>query len=396
MNDRTIDQVADANPVKQEEVGRLPIGATDDALLGGIIARPADGGAGPEGAIAPLRRPWAPRRYLVLAAAGLAALAVGFAFLNGSGEPRSGTAPAYAEELVRFAESSPLVTMEAPGWRIVYADEETDKVGELQFQLGAKPIPDQVVTVHADGTETGMPPAATRQREASLTWSDEPTGPRKHDRAVEADVSTTAPVLDTVADIYQYKGGSPGDRDVTAIWSYDGLTLEYRSSVSSLAAFKQRLASLKAVDVDTWLGAMPASVVGADGQDTQIAKMLEGIPLPEGFSADDVPTAGLTKDWYQLGADVSGAVACTWFKDWAEARRSGDSAGVKEAVDAMASAKSWPVLQRMRHEGDYPQTLIEYAAAMPSGKWYGRPLLGDVDEGLGCSYLGLPLDKDQP
>jgi hypothetical protein len=390
-----MDQVADANPVKQHEVGKLPIGATDDALLSGIIALPAEGGSvGPEGAIAPQRHSWTPRRYLALVAVGVAALAVGFVFLNGSGEPRSGTAPAYAEELVRFAESSPLVTMNAPGWRVVYADEETANDGEMQFQLGDKKIPDAVVTVHADGTETGMLPAATRQREASLNWSDEPIGPRKRDRAVEADISTTAPVLNTVANVYQYTGGSPGDRDITAIWGYDGLTLEYRSAVPDLAVFKQRLASLEAVDVDTWLGAMPASVLGPAGQSTQIAQMLEGIPLPDGFSADDVPTTGLTKDRYQLGAAVSGTVACTWFRDWAEARRDDDSDAVRKAVDAMATAKRWPVLAQMRREGDYPEVLIAYAAAMPSGKWYGRPLLGDVNSGLGCAHLGVPLGSN--
>jgi hypothetical protein len=28
---------------------------------------------------------------------------------------------------------------------------------------------------------------------------------------------------------------------------------------------------------------------------------------------------------------------------------------------------------------------------MPSGRWYGRPLAGDVNPGLGCSALGVTL-----
>jgi hypothetical protein len=28
---------------------------------------------------------------------------------------------------------------------------------------------------------------------------------------------------------------------------------------------------------------------------------------------------------------------------------------------------------------------------MPSGRWHGRPLEGDVNTGLGCPALGVPL-----
>jgi hypothetical protein len=28
---------------------------------------------------------------------------------------------------------------------------------------------------------------------------------------------------------------------------------------------------------------------------------------------------------------------------------------------------------------------------MPSGDWYGRPLAGDVNSGLGCASLGVKL-----
>jgi hypothetical protein len=35
--------------------------------------------------------------------------------------------------------------------------------------------------------------------------------------------------------------------------------------------------------------------------------------------------------------------------------------------------------------------LLAFVKAMPSGDWYGRPLAGDVDSGLGCASLGVPL-----
>ncbi|MGH2858674.1 MAG: hypothetical protein ACRDMJ_14465 [Solirubrobacteraceae bacterium] len=36
--------------------------------------------------------------------------------------------------------------------------------------------------------------------------------------------------------------------------------------------------------------------------------------------------------------------------------------------------------------------LIGYARAMPKGTWFGRPLAGDVDTGLGCSEWGVHLN----
>jgi hypothetical protein len=30
---------------------------------------------------------------------------------------------------------------------------------------------------------------------------------------------------------------------------------------------------------------------------------------------------------------------------------------------------------------------------MPSGEWYGRPLVGDVNSGLGCDALGVKLPR---
>jgi hypothetical protein len=80
-----------------------------------------------------------------------------------------------------------------------------------------------------------------------------------------------------------------------------------------------------------------------------------------------------------------------WFQRWSAARASGDADGVREAIDAMATAKQWPILEEMANSGAYPEVLQRYADAMPDGFWYGRPLIGDVNTGLGCPALGVPL-----
>jgi hypothetical protein len=39
----------------------------------------------------------------------------------------------------------------------------------------------------------------------------------------------------------------------------------------------------------------------------------------------------------------------------------------------------------MARQGDWPEILIAYTKAMRTDRWYGRPLEGDVNSGLGCS-----------
>jgi hypothetical protein len=351
-------ELSAANPAPRTAVAELPLAEAERELLSAIVAEPDEA--------APRAR--SPRRRLiaVAAAAAIAAGVVLFA-LDGSdpGEPE----PAFAAELVRFAEHSPLLLLDQPGWRVSYADEQTAIEGEMSFE------------------RPGGGQADLNWRPLSLDhWAE--------DRAAGAERIVKAPVLDTRATVYQYEDPTrgPGDPlEITALWLDRGRVLEFRSTVPDMATFKAQLASLKRVDTSTWLSAMPASVVKAADREAAVREMLKGIPLPPGFDPATIRSAGLTRDRYQLGATVSGTVACTWFQLWSRARRAGDEQGVREAVAALRTAEDWPVLREMSKRGAYPHVLLEYVAALPSGRWYGRPLIGDVKSGLGCSQLGVRL-----
>ena len=39
----------------------------------------------------------------------------------------------------------------------------------------------------------------------------------------------------------------------------------------------------------------------------------------------------------------------------------------------------------------WPRLPVYYVGAMSSGDWYGRPLIGELDDGLGCDTLGVDL-----
>ena len=274
-----------------------------------------------------------------------------------------------AKRSVERPGTPPLVLLDRTTWRVEYADEITERIGTLQF---AGP--------GGDGSPTAV----------ELRWYDGGLSSWMQDRANSAPLATTAPVPGTSAHVYHRHG--PGPQKVSALWeAREGLVLEFVAIVDDLQEFTTLLASLRPVDEDAWLAALPASTVRPADRANVVLSMLHGVTVPPGFDPDTVKGTGLVKDRYQLGAAVAGTVACTWFQRWSVARHSGDANGVRDAIDAMATAKNWPILQEMAKSGAYPHVLQRYAEAMPSGRWHDRPLEGDVNTGLGCPALGLPL-----
>jgi hypothetical protein len=383
MTDQLNDLMTAANPIRAEHADALPVGEAQRELFDGLLDLPVPRD--------PVRAPRHRRRVVppraVMAAGAVTAILVTILVLGTRGGG-GGSGTAWAAEQVRFAEASPLVLLRTDGWRVEYANEESAKVGELHFRRGSA-RPQQTF----NGDDTTPVPADTDS--ADLNWYAGDMAGWRRDRAASAVKTTTAPVLGTTARVYQYEGGTPGHRDITALFRYDGRVLEFRAGASGLDEFKALLASLERVDVDTWLWAMPESVVKAADRTSVVDEMLRGVTVPPGFDAADVAGADLTKDRYQLGAAVTGTVACQWFARWAEARRTGDDAGVREAVRAMQTAKDWPILHEMAREGAYPEVLLEFVKAMPSGRWFGRPLIGDVNSGLGCGVLHIKLGKQE-
>jgi hypothetical protein len=373
-----------ANPLTAERASGLTLAEAQDDLLAAMLAERAPG-AGRQLALRVRRR-----RRLARGVVAIATTAVVLVALLSLGDSPSnhGSGTAWAAEQVRFAEASPLVLLGAPGWRVEYADEQSAQEGELHFRLGPTPPPRDAASAAAPGN-----PVPVDTGFAQLHWRSGEIRSWIKDRASGAAASTTAPVLGTTAHVYQYEGGTPGHRDITALFAYDGRVLEFRAGAADVDAFEVLLATLTRVDTDTWLSAMPASVIKTSDRDTAIEQMLRGVTVPPGFDARDIKGADLTKDRYQLGAAVTGTVACQWFKRWSDARKANDRVKEREASAAMATAKDWPILKEMTKEGAYPEVLLDFAAAMPSGEWYGRPLAPDVNSGLGCDNLGVDLPK---
>jgi hypothetical protein len=367
-----------ANPLTDRTAVELALHGAEVELVERIVSIDVRARPSRRGARAPRR--W--RLGLVLAVA--AAAAVVLALLP-SGQRDGGPAPAFAASLVRFANASPLALLRLPGWHVVYADEESGGFGEMHFVRGA---------ANADGNPQGASfrkEASLAGRVASLTWGPLNPAARKYIAGGHEAVATG---LGVTARRFVREGGSRGWLDISAVFIDGGRELTFRATAPNMAMFRVELRALDAVDTATWLRAMPPSVVKTADSGETIRLMLKGIPLPPGFDAAKIRGGRLVHDRYQLGAAVTGTVACMWIADWNRARVAGDTAMIRRAIAAMATAPRWPILREMARQGGWSQILIGFAHAMPRGSWYGRPLVGDVNSGLGCSSSwGVPLGR---
>ena len=139
----------------------------------------------------------------------------------------------------------------------------------------------------------------------------------------------------------------------------------------------RRSSGVHRVSAEEWLEALPESAVAPRAQagDGRTRCCAASRSRPASRPRGD----GETRDRYQLGAKVAGAVACAWIER-----------GGEEAREALATAQRWPILLEMNAEGDYPEVLWQYADAVhgkggdvPAGK-PGVTVEESYRDALGC------------
>jgi hypothetical protein len=303
------------------------------------------------------RRRKLPRRAVLIAASAAvaAAVLVGVTLSGRSG----GTA--WAAPLVELAETAPRLLVDTPGWNVTRADEFGSGYGEMTFSNGERRL-DLHWERGADfGRKLGDPHSDTER------------------------LGTTA-VQGATVRLFRYAGSS----DFVATWSQGGYGLQARGVAPDLGTFTDLVGTLHGASVDTWLSAMPESVVKPNAKGRVVLAMLEGVPLPPRF---DIVALLRTEsqtvlDRYQLGAHVTGAVACAWLDRWVVARRTGDRAAIRQAIGALKTSHQWRALREMQAEGAYPRVLWQYAdAAAKDGRIEaGKQLTVEESYGdvLGC------------
>jgi hypothetical protein len=154
--------------------------------------------------------------------------------------------------------------------------------------------------------------------------------------------------------------------------------VEIRADLGSEQAYREVLAKLHQVDVDTWLNAMPETVVKPGQTRAAVDEMLSDMALPAGFDKDPL-YLNSAMDRYLLGARVSSAVGCAWINQWLTAHKAGDQAKMKEAVTAMQGSHSWKVFREMSAQGAYPQVFWQLADTIAKNQDPTRDM-----QGMGC------------
>ena len=367
MNDTELDVlVATISPISDREVAALPLDRAEAELLEAILALPQvepiptdRPHAGPAAKVLPLsgrRRHRTRRRLTVVATA--AALVVGAVLWQQRAPDEDGETVVAAEQEAADT-TTPRLLLDRPGWSIQWA-----APGTMTFSDGTTTLRMSWSAGNARQDHEGAVASMTEQVERiqALTEGSPTEG-----------ASILEPLVIMGQEAFATRITSPDATDpddvvFEAAWVLDDFAVHASATIASQAAFVDLVTSLRQVDMDTWLGAMPDNVIQPDGQRQAVDELLADVPLPPGIdlTAFRTDNAGI-ESRTDVAIKLTNAVACGWFDSWSAATDAGDRAGAERAVEAMATARSWPIVIESDVDGKFGMLPIwELAEAMPT------------------------------
>lgn len=342
-NDDLVTMAARVDPVPPEAFSGLARSPEGQRILGDVVKAPARAG-----------------RTLVAAVA-LMALLVGLVVAARPDRAPRRPHEQWSPALVALAQESPRLLVHADGWRVTSAEEHGGGQGEMFFENG-RGCQDAGAPKDCDWASLAWYPVETyrryladRRRGADGSWQIEIDG---HEALL---LRHDAPPPDSTAgiDAAPFTGTT-----FYALWTDGGDWLELRSDViPTVAEFRKVAASVYSVNVDTWLEALPPSVVQSHERRGEIDKILVDVPIPPGLDLDELAARPGVRD--DVEYDVMTAVVCGWIDHWVEGRRSGNDDVMQQAVEALAGARDWPVFAE---HGHFESVVFEIADAMPQGE----------------------------
>jgi len=273
---------------------------------------------------------------------------------------RDGAHPTFAAAAVKVAEANPRLLVTAPGWSIAHARSFEVDTGSLIYKNDERPGRGQL----------------------GLTWYPARFYGDRLREDGHACCHVSGPVTSTLlgqrATTFAYPGQHPNY--TTVLSPQGGVFIEVGGSFGSRREYEAVLRSLRPVGVEAWLTAMPAEVLRPAARSAAIEQMLRGMPVPPGFDASAlrfrvmpgppgsaVQSESALADRFTLARSLTGAVACDWLQRWLTATRAGDDAAAREAVEAMGTARHWPVLlQMVREKGFQGDALPLHGQGWPS------------------------------
>ncbi len=379
------------NPAQADEVAAtLSEARLEDELEWVLAAAEAgtrgnleDGAPGAaQTATRPARRRGARRRALAIGLAAAAAAFVAAIVLVandpanrgsvGGGQVAVGDGPLYTEAAMHVAEVNPRLLVTAPGWKVVRTESFEANSGHVIFGDGHQHLA-------IDWNPAALYPTFRRD---ILERGERQVARHLNSSAhIEAGKPVPSTLLGQAATTHL----GPGGGSVTVLAPQGQVFIEVRAKLSSRAEYRSVLHSLRAVSVDRWLGAMPASVVKPTERSTVVAEILRGVPYPSTFHPAAIEREESLLDRYGLGIKVTGEVACDWLGQWVDATATGDGAAAEEAVEAMRTSHHWPILRELAKRGAYPSMIRKYADELAGAHLDQRPS-GYLTETDGTKY----------
>lgn len=238
-------------------------------------------------------------------------------------------------------EGPPHLLVTEDGWRVTHANEDSGKYGMVDF-------------------------SADRKHYLSLGWR--PTdqhGGSVQDRERAAEASWDITIAGRQAILFQLQDTTT---DFTALWLDGNHSMELSGTFPNVDEYRAVAATLQPVDTDTWLAAMPESVVVPNDRAATVEAMLADIPVHPSVDVEKLKTSRLVNGRYELGVDVTGAVSCAWIEQWVDATAKGDDESAQEAAGAMATSHTWAILAEMNELGGWTELVWEYADAMAENR----------------------------
>lgn len=334
MNDQELDRlIARANPFGDDTIRRLPADEAESDLLEEIMitAEPT-----------PDRKPGG-RRVMLVAAAAVAAVALLTTFAVNRGNSASpapaGPAGNTGTTKVRTDDAQRML-LNAPGWKVAdFRRSGGDDGGELEF-------------------------AGPGQQELTVHWRPTKLYKSYYDDRTEVSPRKPIEVLGQKGEYVTYS-----KTDYAAMLPPKGkYFLEIRGGAGpSEQSYRDLVAKLYYVDTDTWVSALPGDVIKPADAEKVVDAMLSDIPVPSGLNREKLYSA-MPNARYHVIADVTGTVTCNWIDKWLKAKQTGDAAGMKAAVDAMNTSRSWKVLKEIEDQGDWSEAVWSIADALTAGK----------------------------
>lgn len=329
-------RLADACPVSDDELETWDLEQAETALIDEITASEP---LAEVPATRSVRRPrWTASLSggrLAAAAAGVAA-AIAITFV-GLGSLGGNDRPAYAAEAIRVAEANPRLLVTAPGWSVVRANQFSTDDGEIAFSDG--------------------------EHELTMTWyAARFYNSYYRDRRHVDQTPTSVEVVGTQAPTFEYT-----ESFATMLPPQGAVFVEIRADLPA-DEYREVLASVETTDVETWLGALPASVVQPPDRAAVVDAMLEDMPIPPDLDVEALRSEEAVLARYHLGARVSGAVACGWLDLWVKATDADDQATAREAAAALQTSRDWSILKEMRDQGGWSQAVWQYADDAAAGE----------------------------